>query len=229
MPRRALIEKRPWLLASLVAGIGYYFIAGSALPDLYEWAIKGAGVAFLAVYALARHQGRDANQIAAAMAFGALGDVLIELDIVWGALAFLAGHLVAIQIYWHHRRVSLSASQIALALTLLVLVPLIAFQLPADRTGAPGVALYAFGLAAMAASAWTSSFPRYRVGLGAIMFVISDLLIFARMGVLAGSVVPGLLIWPLYYFGQFLICTGVVGELRYRPPATQTRSQAVQR
>ena len=229
MPRRALIEKRPWLLASLIAGIGYYFIAGSALPDLYEWAIKGAGVASLAAYALARHRGCDANQIAAVMAFGALGDVLIELDIVWGALAFLAGHLIAIQLYWRHRRPSLSASQKALGLALVVLVPLTAFQLPADRTGVSGVALYALGLAAMAASAWTSSFPRYRVGLGAIMFVISDLLIFARMGTLSDSVVPGLLIWPLYYFGQFLICTGVVGELRNRPPATQARSQALQR
>lgn len=216
MPRRALIEKRPWLLASLVAGIGYFFIAGSALPDLYEWAIKGAGAAFLAAYALSRHAGRDATQIAAVMAFGALGDVLIELDIVWGALAFLAGHLIAIQLYWRHRRASLSGSQQALALALVLLVPLIAFQLPADRAGAPGVALYALSLAAMAASAWTSTFPRYRVGLGAVMFVISDLLIFARLGALAESVVPGLLIWPLYYFGQFLICTGVVGELRTR-------------
>ncbi|WP_309622881.1 lysoplasmalogenase family protein [Novosphingobium sp.] len=216
MPRRALIEKRPWLLASLVAGIGYFFIAGSALPDLYEWAIKGAGAAFLAAYALSRHAGRDATQIAAVMAFGALGDVLIELDIVWGALAFLAGHLIAVQLYWRHRRASLSGSQQALALALVLLVPLIAFQLPADRAGAPGVAFYALGLAAMAASAWTSTFPRYRVGLGAVMFVISDLLIFARLGALAESVVPGLLIWPLYYFGQFLICTGVVGELRTR-------------
>ena len=23
-------------------------------------------------------------------------------------------------------------------------------------------------------------------------------------------------VWPLYYFGQFLICTGVIGELRSR-------------
>ena len=68
----------------------------------------------------------------------------------------------------------------------------------------------------MAASAWTSSFPRYRVGLGAVMFVASDLLIFAHMGTLASSPLPGLLIWPLYYFGQFLICVGVIGELRTR-------------
>jgi uncharacterized membrane protein YhhN len=68
----------------------------------------------------------------------------------------------------------------------------------------------------MAAAAWTSSFPRYRVGLGAVLFVASDLLIFARMGPLAASALPGLLVWPLYYFGQVLIATGVVGELRAR-------------
>ena len=81
--------------------------------------------------------------------------------------------------------------------------------------GLPG-ALYASGLGVMTAAAWTSSFPRYRVGLGAVMFAVSDLLIFADLGPLADSALPGLLIWPLYYFGQFLICTGVVGELKRR-------------
>ena len=70
-----------------------------------------------------------------------------------------------------------------------------------------------WGWGGMAASTWLSSFPRYRVGLGAVLFVASDLLILARLGVLADSAVPGLLIWPLYYFGQFLICIGVVGAL----------------
>lgn len=216
MPRRALIEKRPWLLASLVAGISFFFVKDSHLPGLYQMAWKGAGVALLAVYALARHKGRDANQIAAVMGFGALGDVLIELNLIWGAIAFLIGHLIAIELYWRHRRTSLSFSQKLLGAAILVLVPLIAFQLPTTRADAPGIAFYAIGLAAMAASAWTSSFPRYRVGLGAVLFVISDLLIFARVGPLANSAIPGLLIWPLYYFGQFLICTGVVGELRNR-------------
>jgi uncharacterized membrane protein YhhN len=78
------------------------------------------------------------------------------------------------------------------------------------------VAGYALGLGAMAAAAWTSSFPRYRVGIGAVLFVASDLLIFARLGPMADSPIPDLLIWPLYYFGQFLICTGVIGELRKR-------------
>ncbi len=76
MPKRALIEKRPWLLASLIAAISFYFVRNGQVPGLYLMAWKGAGVALLAVYALARHKGADSRQIAAVMAFGALGDVL---------------------------------------------------------------------------------------------------------------------------------------------------------
>lgn len=213
--KRALSDKRPWLLASLIAGISYYFVRDAAVPGLYLMAWKGAAVALLAGYALARHKGADSRQIALVMGFGALGDVLIELVLEWGAVAFLIGHLTAIALYLRHRRAAPGFSQRAAGLALL-LVPLISFFLPADRAAAPGIALYATGLGAMAAAAWTSSFPRYRVGLGAVLFVVSDLLIFARMGPLAPSALPDLLIWPLYYFGQLLICTGVVGELHRR-------------
>lgn len=216
MPRRALAEKRPWLLASLLTGISYYFVRDGGVPGIYLMAWKGAGVAFLAFYALARHKGADSRHLAAVMALGALGDVLIELKIEWGAIAFLLGHLVALGLYGRHRRAGLPITQRAAGLALLVLVPLISFLLPADRAAAPGVALYAAGLGAMAAAAWTSSFPRYRTGLGAVMFAVSDLLIFARLGPLAGSPIPDLLIWPLYYLGQVLICIGVLGELGRR-------------
>lgn len=216
MPKRALAEKRPWLLASLLAGISYYFVRDGQIPGLYLMAWKGAGVALLALYALARHKGADSRQIAAVMAFGALGDVLIELVLEWGAVAFLIGHLIAIHLYWRHRRARLSPSQKLAGIAFAVLIPAISFMLPSDRAAAPGVALYALGLGLMTAAAWTSSFPRYRVGLGAVMFAVSDLLIFARIGPMAQSPLPNLLIWPLYYFGQFLICTGVLGELRRR-------------
>lgn len=222
MPKRALIDKRPWLLASLAAGISFYFVRDGQLPGIYQMAWKGAGVALLAVYALARHKGADSRQIALVMALGALGDVLIEITLELGAVAFLVGHLVAIHLYWRHRRPALSFSQKTAALAMLVLIPLISFLLPADRAGAPGVALYATALGGMTAAAWTSTFTRYRVGIGAVMFAISDLLIFAELGPLAASPLPGLLIWPLYYFGQFLICTGVIGELHSRDTSSRT-------
>lgn len=212
MPERALIEKRPWLLASLLAGISYFFVRHSAVPGLYLMVWKGTGVALLAVYALTRLRSADSRQIAAVMGFGSLGDMLIEFSLEAGAAAFLVGHLIAIHLYLRHRRARTTPSQRAFGIALALLTPLIAYSL----TLSPLVALYSLALGIMAGTAWTSSFLRYSVGIGAVMFVASDLLIFARMGPMAESALPDLLIWPLYYFGQFLICTGVIGELRNR-------------
>ena len=220
MPKRALIDRRPWLVASLIAGISFYFVRDSGLAGLFLMAWKGAGVALLAVYALVRAPGTAGKLLAAVMTFGALGDIAIEISLKAGAACFFIGHLIAIALYARHRRTSLTPSQQATAVALLIGTPLIAFFLPTDRSAAPTLALYALALGGMAAAAWSSAFPRYRVGLGAVLFVASDLLIFARMGPLADSALPGLLIWPLYYLGQLLICVGAAGYLRSRLDAS---------
>lgn len=209
MPQRALMEQRPWLLASLMAGISYWFVADSWLPGVYLILWKGAGVALLAVYAWAHHPVRDAHRIALVMAFGALGDMVLEVSFTGGALAFLAGHMVAIMLYLRHRRdLSLADKQTAIALVFCI--PALSFGF----TAKPEVAFYALGLGGMTAAAYASDFPRIRVALGAVLFAVSDLLIFARMGPLAASPIPNLLVWPLYYFGQFLITVGIIGALR---------------
>ena len=76
----------------------------SNVPGLFLIFWKGAGVAFLAVYALRRVASPDGRMIAAVMAFGALGDMLIEIDLIAGAGAFLVGHAIAIALYARHRR-----------------------------------------------------------------------------------------------------------------------------
>ncbi|MEL0209026.1 MAG: lysoplasmalogenase [Novosphingobium sp.] len=212
MPKRALIDKRPWLLASLVAGTSYWLAAKGHVPGMWLILWKGAGLALLAAYAWAHHPSRHARMIAGVMALGAIGDMVLEVNFTGGAVAFLLGHLLAIALYMGFRRELPSLSQKATAVITLLVVPLIAYEL----SGRGDVALYALSLSGMAAAAWMSSFPRYRVGMGAMMFVASDLLIFGRMGPLASSPLPGLLFWPLYYFGQFLICTGVIATLRRR-------------
>lgn len=210
MPQRALIEQRPWLLASLIAGISYWFVAGSWIPGLYLILWKGAGVGLLAVYAWRHHPVADAHRIALVMALGALGDMVLEVSFTGGALGFLLGHLAAIALYLkHHRQVMHKAERLITA-SLLFAVPLASYAL----TGRPEVALYALGLGGMTSAAYASDFPRSRVALGAAMFAVSDLLIFARMGPMADSAIPHLLVWPLYYFGQFLITVGVIGALR---------------
>jgi len=205
------------LIASIIAGVSYVAAWSLHLPQGAELTWKGLGVGLLAVYAALQARSLDGWLLVAVMAFGALGDVLLgAAGLTVGALAFLAGHLLAIGLYLRNRRPTLSRSQLALAIVIVPATVIIAFLLPADRTGAPGVALYSLGLSLMAATAWTSRFHRFRVGIGAMMFVVSDLLIFARAGPLPDSFAVGLAVWGLYYFGQLLICVGVTQELSKR-------------
>ena len=96
------------------------------------------------------------------------------------------------------------------AVLLFLAVPIASWLLSRDWA----VALYATTLGGMAVAAWLSLFPRWRVGLGALLFVVSDWLIFSRLGPVDLAPLPDLLIWPTYYVGQMLIATGVVQTLR---------------
>ena len=75
------------------------------------------------------------------------------------------------------------------------------------------IAVYTIFVGVMASTAWISRFPRYRTGIGAMMFLASDLLIFAHMGALEGQAWVGYVIWGLYFIGQVLIVRGVVETL----------------
>ena len=202
MPRIALF------VAALIAGASYWPASHLAFPPDLMLAWKGAGVALLSIWAGLAARERNGWLIAAVMGFGALGDVLIELNQIAGAAAFLVGHVLAIILYLTNRRRENPSVAIAIA----VIVPVLAYAI----TRSPIILAYAIGLGGMAGSAWASRFPRSFVALGALLFAASDLLIFARLGPLAHSIVPNLLIWPLYLAGQALIAWGVVRTLEAR-------------
>jgi len=187
--------------AALIAGASYYADHWLDLDGPLSVAWKGSGVALLALWAFAR--GRP--WIGLVLAFGALGDVLLDaVNLTTGAVAFLFGHILATGFYRRSRKAPwLIPAFIAVS------VSLSSYLLSGDL----GVALYGLALGAMAGTALTSGFPFATVGLGALLFVFSDLLIFARLGPLAASPLPGLLIWPSYFAGQALIAWGVVSEL----------------
>lgn len=213
--------------AAIVAGAGFMLpvLEGWNGPWVIAW--KGAGVALLALWALLCAPGRDGKIIAAVLALGALGDVLIEaVGLQAGAIAFAAGHVIAITLYLRYRRDALEPSQRALGIILIPAAIIIALSTQGpmgavlERLGSgqgadiQGLLIYTALVSAMAASAWSSRFSRYRVGIGAMLFLLSDLLIFAVQGRLAGEQWPYMLIWPLYFAGQALIATGVVTTLR---------------
>lgn len=203
------------LIASVIAGVSYVATWPLDLAPGVETAWKGAGVALLAVHAALRARNLDGWLLVAVMALGAGGDVLLETHgLTVGAVSFLLGHVAATWLYLRHRQ---RGSLVPLALIPVVVG--IAYLLPHDRSGAPGIALYSLFLAVMAATALMSRFPLKTVGLGALMFVVSDLLIFGRLGPLPDNLVVGLAVWGLYYFGQMLICVGVAKALEPQHPA----------
>jgi hypothetical protein len=212
MAKRPLIEKGPWLLASLAAALAFYVLRLSAMPELWLVPLKGAGCALLALYALS-NAGREGRWLAGMMAIAALGDMAIEFDFATGALLFFFYHALAISFYLLHPRDYPTQTQKAAAVAMLLVTPLLAWLLPADRAMAWSPGLYGLALGGMAACAWMSAFPRYRVGVGAALFLASDLLLISGRGPLQGSPLPDVLVWPLYYVGQFLVTVGVVQTL----------------
>lgn len=215
MAKRALIEHRPWLLVSITAAIAYYLLSDSPIGEIWLMMLKGAGVGFLALYAWRRTHGLDGGILVVALALSAAADMVLVVNFVAGGALFAASHVVAIALYLRNRRDQTAVSQRLLAVGLVIATPLIAYLL----SGKFEIAVYAAVLGLMAAAAWTSRFPRYRVGIGAVLFVVSDWLIFSRGGPLNLGDLPEILIWPLYYAGQLMIATGVVQTLRGEVPA----------
>ncbi|MBL8650219.1 MAG: lysoplasmalogenase [Sphingopyxis sp.] len=201
-----------WWLA-LAGGISFFVAVFQHWegPAIIAW--KGSGVTLLALWAAANARGLYGWLITLVLALGALGDVLLETSgMIPGAVAFLAGHVVAIFIYLRHYRPKSSISQrLLVALTVPASVLIACSLMPASER--IGIATYTLFVSAMAASAWGSQFSRYRVGIGAMMFLASDLFIFAGEGGSLSRDVTMWLIWPLYFAGQALIAWGVVGSL----------------
>jgi uncharacterized membrane protein YhhN len=202
------------LAAAVIGGVSYVASWGLPLSQPASLVWKGTGVGFLALYAAIRAKSVDGWLLAAVMALGAAGDVLLgAAGQTVGGATFLAGHLVAMGLYLRNLRPTLSGAEWFCAAWLPPIAAGVAFVLPADRAAAPGIAIYALGGAAAAALAWISRFPRSRVALGATLFLVSDELIFARLGPLAGQAWVDFAVWGLYFAGQALIALGVAGTL----------------
>lgn len=203
---------RGTLVASVIAGVSYGATWNWTLPEAVETVWKGAGVGLLAAHAALRARTVDGWLLVALLALAAGGDVLLETHgLTVGAVSFLLGHLVATGLYLRHR-----GTGTPLQWVLIPVVAIASYLLPADRAAATTVALYGLFLAIMAATALMSRFPRPLVGLGALMFVVSDLLIFGRLGSLPDTWATGLAVWSLYYGGQLMICLGVARGLAPR-------------
>ncbi len=194
---------------SLLAGLGYPLVDGRfGLP--MDILAKGLGVAALA---LAAWMLPGRRWLAAIMAAGTAGDILLEIPGLFfvGAGAFAVGHVVAIAFYIGQRRAGLGVPDRIAALALIGYG--LAMPMLVTPAGAPvgALMLYSVLLCGMATAALLSRFAPRWVGLGALLFVVSDTLLIMRLGgsLVGSAAVHGLLVWYSYYLGQFLIFFGI--------------------
>src|SRR3546814_6089488 len=89
---------------------------------------------------------------------------------------------LAIILYLTNRRAAMTPSQRLLGWLTMPATLIIVWAMLSPAPGWWHAAVYSPFVAAMAAAAWTSRFPRYRTGIGAMIFLASDLFIFAGEG-----------------------------------------------
>ena len=188
------------LLAALAAGFSYVVGQHSVLPPAALILWKGLGVGLLALWAARQGRSADHRLLTAVLALGALADMVLELHFIAGACIFVVSHVAAIALYLRNRRPGKAATGMAFALIWIAAISTLSAWLAG---GDLAVGVYALFLGGMSAAALLSRFPL--AAIGALLFVASDLLIFARLG---GRGDSGL-VWPLYFSGQALVAWGV--------------------
>jgi len=198
------------LVFALVIGFGFLSVLDLSEPRVPMLIWKGAGVGLLALYAAMNARDAAGWLLTAVLALGSLGDVLVEVQLELGGASFALAWIVGIVLYRRFPRTELSDSQKGLAVSMILLVPVIGWILTREATAAA----YCLVIAIMAACAWVSRFPRYRVGVGAVMLVVSDLFLFGRAGPYQFGGWSTYAVWITYFGGQVMVATGAVASLR---------------
>jgi uncharacterized membrane protein YhhN len=207
MPR-ATVDRCLLVLSGVAAAIWFAAIVQGGDAGLAVVA-KSLAIPALAAIAWRRQQ----LLLATALLFHGLGDVLLELYFLAGMAAFWIGHGLYLWLFsrqrqrpvprWAWVRVG------ALALASVAALADLAGHL--DGVFTVAVPLYAAALFAMAASAQTCRRGQPWVWLGALLFLISDLLLaFALFG--GGTVFGRVWVWPTYWTAQVLLALGWLRE-----------------
>lgn len=217
------------LLVAIMIGLSHVITFSSPTDETLKFVWKFASVGTLALFAALCARNLDGWLLVGVMLFSALSDIfLVTIGEMPGALSFIVADCLAIWLYCRHLRTGIGAPAIIFTGVFIIAAAGLAYILPADRTQALGIAIFTIPLAAMAAFAVLSRFPIYLVGLGATMVLSSDLLIFARMGVLRDMAAGAEIVWLLYFVGEVLVAIGVTRALRLKTAESPTAAVTIQ-
>lgn len=212
------LSRNLWLTA-IVVGVIYWigslarsglaFEELASLPKPLIVATKGLFSALLAMSVFAARKGSASNMVGAALVISAIGDMLlVTAGSAAGGLAFAFAHLLAGYAYAKNRRDHNSAIvwMFAAAVPVIAVVSSYLALRGSDQTML--MSLFPLISASMAAFAILSRFPLWLSGLGAAIFVASDVLFLADLGVLRHSGAWGYLTWASYAVGYAMVARG---------------------
>lgn len=203
------------LLLSIAAAIIFEL---SFFPETGLWPLvaKGMPVTLLGLYVAMNIRTLDHGLLALALFASACGDVLLDMPMddsfQRGMLGFAVAHIFYIVLFIKNRRMGYDVSRIRLNIAAISwAVSTIIAILLFDKMG--DLALMVIGymviLTMMVSSAQISRYPFILVGVGPLLFFLSDGLIAGKM-FLSLPEWTGSVIWITYYLAQFLITMGVL-------------------
>jgi uncharacterized membrane protein YhhN len=212
------------LLAIAYGAFGSSLSEG-APPYVVGAILKASSIVILGLIALIARS----RLLAAGLLFGALGDALLawsEETFLYGALAFLIGHLFYIALFLRAGggvSVVKQPTRLLAALALIV-APFVmtALLVPRDNALFAPLSVYTGVLTLMALSSFTLPATRWLAMAGAVLFFISDGFVAWNMFHPASD--PTLAFWRnfvgwmIYWAGQAAIC---YGALALHKPATR--------
>lgn len=206
-----------WLAEIARSGMAFEHLADLPLGLTASW--RSASVAGLALLVLLRTAGVTRVCLGGSLALIAAADILLSTKgLMSGGTVYVLAHIVAITGYvlLRDHRAGTPVRLIALAVPILAVLGVAAAVTAASMH--PVHLLYPAISGSMAAWALTSRFNRLTIGLGATLFVVSDVLLFWDFAFYEGTRALGWLIWPAYFGGLALIAAGAIEGPRKAQP-----------
>lgn len=203
------------LIAAIIVGLTHTVTWSAELSDPVKLTWRFASVGLLAVYAALNARNLDGWLLTAVMFISACADVLLVISgQSVGAMTFIIADCFAIALYCRNLRPNLKLGWFVGVGLFVAAISAISYLLPSDRDFAVVIAIFVVPLATMAALTFLTRFQPLLVGVGAMMILFTDLLIFGRMGPLNGLAGMSEVIWLCYFVGEVLVAYGVTRGLR---------------
>jgi hypothetical protein len=218
MQNPATLSRTIWLLAVFVGAVywlgslgrsGVAFTELAALPKPMIVATKGLFSVLLALSVIVARKGRHSFLVGVALAISALGDMaLVAMSSVIGGTIFAMAHGVAGYAYAGMRRADNSRLRLCSAIAVPALAVGVSFLVLRGSDQSIWMALFPILSGTMAALAILSRFPLWLSGMGAAIFVQSDVLFLVDLGILNHTGSFGFLTWATYAIGYAMVARG---------------------